>query len=248
MEYHGNAFLTEQWLRAKVATDGPRMSVQGAVNRAGFLLCVTMTTMALSWRLLESNSDAAIPVAFGGGMVALLIVAKTLISPALSVPTAIVYAVTKGLFLGAIPRVAVAGWDLTIVPIIIAVTVGSFVSASIVYAIGIDRFCSRWLQVSLAALVGIALISAAAFAISLAGYDVPLLHDVGVYNIGFSIGSAFIAAVCFFANIDLAKFGVSVGASKAVEWNFGLSILFLIVWIYIEVLFIIMRIWYRSAY
>ncbi|MGC8658502.1 MAG: Bax inhibitor-1/YccA family membrane protein, partial [Desulfomonilaceae bacterium] len=110
----GNPALSDDRLvqyRA-LGVSGDEMTMQGAVNKTGILLLITMLSAGYVWRIffnspepnVSSVSSLMMIGAIGGFVVAMITIFKDSWSPI----TAPVYAVLEGLFLGGISAVAEA--------------------------------------------------------------------------------------------------------------------------------------------
>src|SRR5256886_390453 len=98
-----NPALNEKAFKGQV-TFGEAMTLQGTVNKTGFLLLCVATTAAWTWGLSHSPApEAAVPWMiggiFGGFIVALVTIFKQNWAPL----TAPIYALLEGLALGASP-------------------------------------------------------------------------------------------------------------------------------------------------
>jgi Bax inhibitor 1 like len=97
-----NPVLNEKAFRDVVAT-GEAMTLQGTVNRTGFLLLCAVATAAWTWGMSHSDApEAAMPWMFGGLIGGFIVALITTFKKTWSPITAPIYALLEGLALGGI--------------------------------------------------------------------------------------------------------------------------------------------------
>jgi uncharacterized YccA/Bax inhibitor family protein len=70
---------------------------------------------------------------------------------------------------------------------------------------------------------------------------VPLIHDTGWVGIGFSVFVVLIAALNLVLDFDFIEDGVNRGAPKYMEWYGAFGLLVTLVWLYLEILRLLVK-------
>jgi uncharacterized YccA/Bax inhibitor family protein len=97
-----NPALNERAFKGQVAI-GEAMTLQGTVNKTGFLLLCVVATAAWTWGLSHSNQpEAALPWMIGGVLGGFVVALVTIFKKTWSPFTAPIYALLEGLALGGI--------------------------------------------------------------------------------------------------------------------------------------------------
>jgi uncharacterized YccA/Bax inhibitor family protein len=97
-----NPVLSEKAFRDVVAT-GETMTLQGTVNKTGFLLLCAVVTAAWTWGMAHSETpEVAVPWIFGGMIGGFVVALVTVFKKQWAAITAPVYALLEGLALGGI--------------------------------------------------------------------------------------------------------------------------------------------------
>lgn len=97
-----NPALSEKAFKGQVAV-GEAMTLQGTVNKTGFLLLCVVATAAWTWGLSHSPApEAALPWMIGGLFGGFIVALVTIFKPNFAPITAPIYALLEGLALGGI--------------------------------------------------------------------------------------------------------------------------------------------------
>src|ERR1700739_1315138 len=97
-----NPALNEKAFQGQIAA-GEAMTVQGTVNKTGFLLLCVVATAAWTWGLSHSTApEAAIPWMIGGLLGGFIVALVTIFKQSWAPLTAPIYALLEGLALGGI--------------------------------------------------------------------------------------------------------------------------------------------------
>ncbi len=219
-----NPALNEKAFRGQV-TFGEAMTLQGTVNKTGFLLLCVVATAAWTWGLSHSPApEAAVPWMiggiFGGFIVALVTIFKQNWAPL----TAPIYALLEGLALGGIsamfertyPGVAMQAVGLTF----------GTIRATQGFKLGV-----------IAATGGVALLYIVEMV--LGGFfhiQVPAINGSGAVGIGFSLFVVIVAALNLVLDFDMIESGVQGGAPKYMEWYGAFGLMVTLIWLYLEIL------------
>ena len=95
---------------------------------------------------------------------------------------------------------------------------------------------------------GIMVATLAVFAVYMAtmvmgffGMRIPYIHESGPIGIGFSLFVVGLAAFNFILDFDSIEQGAQAGAPKYMEWYCGFGLLVTLLWLYVEILRLLMK-------
>ena len=77
--------------------------------------------------------------------------------------------------------------------------------------------------------------------LGLFGVHMPYLHESGPIGIGISVVISAVAALCLVLDFDAIENGERAGAPKYMEWYGAFSLLVTLVWLYLELLRLMMK-------
>jgi uncharacterized YccA/Bax inhibitor family protein len=242
----GNPALTENTfadLRG-YATADEAMTVQGAANKSGLLLLFVLLTAGWTWHLYfrspEPNPAVVAPWlvvgALGGLVVALITVFKQQWAPV----TAPIYALLEGLFLGGISSLAESQYPGIVIQAV-GLTFGTCLAMLLIYTSGLIKVTENFKMGVFAATGGIFLVYLASFVLGFFGVQVPYIHGSGWFGIGFSVFVVTIAALNLVLDFDLIDSGARQGAPKYMEWYSAFALMVTLIWLYIEILRLLMK-------
>ncbi len=230
-----NPALNEKAFKGQIAL-GEAMTLQGTVNKTGFLLLCVVATAAWTWGLSHSPApEAALPWmiggVFGGFIVALVTIFKQNWAPL----TAPIYALLEGLALGGIsalfertyPGVAMQAVGLTF---------GTLFVMLLAYKTGMIRATQGFKLGVIAATGGIAVFYLVEMVLSFFHVNVPAVNGSGALGIGFSLFVVIIAALNLVLDFGMIETGVQGGAPKYMEWYGAFGLMVTLIWLYLEIL------------
>ena len=222
------------------------MTMQGTAFRALTLVGVCVVAASITWGMaFKHGFGAAMPWAIGGGIAAFIIALITCFKPQFSPVTALLYAITKGLFLGAISAFYESSFGSPngqatiyqgIVFQAVSLTFGVLAVMLALYATRIIRVTDKLRTAVLAAVGAIFLAYIANFVMGFFGTSMPYIHDSGPIGIGISLVIIGVAAFMLLIDFDLIERGVQTGAPKYMEWYGGFALLVTLAWLYLEIL------------
>lgn len=82
--------------------------------------------------------------------------------------------------------------------------------------------------------------------LSFFGTSVPFIHESGTIGILFSLGVVVIAALNLVLDFDFIEKGAERGAPQYMEWYAAFGLLVTLVWLYIEILHLLMKLRSRN--
>jgi uncharacterized YccA/Bax inhibitor family protein len=183
------------------------MTLQGTVNKTGFLLCCAAATAAWTWWLARTQPEAVALWLWGGLIGGLLFALVTIFKKAWAPVTAPIYALCEGLALGGISMVlnqAYSGIVLQALGLTGAVTAVTL----LLYTSGVIRATPKFTVGVIAATGGIFLFYTIDFVMGLFGHHVSLLRSNGPWGIAISVLIVIVAALNLILDFDFVETGV----------------------------------------
>jgi uncharacterized YccA/Bax inhibitor family protein len=231
-----NPVLKEKAFTGQLAT-GEAMTIQGTVNKTGFLLFLVVVCAAWTWGLSHSETpEAAYPWiiggALGGFVTALITVFKKTWAP-LSAP---IYALLEGLFLGGISAIFERSYPGIAVQAV-SLTFGVMFVMLLAYKFGIIRATRGFKLGVIAATGGIALVYMVNMVMSVFFHSsMSFLYSSTPLGIGISLFVVVIAALNLIIDFDMIENAVRMGAPKYMEWYGAFGLMVTLIWLYLEIL------------
>ena len=91
------------------------------------------------------------------------------------------------------------------------------------------------------ATAGIALLYLINFIMSFFGSGIGFIHSNGLFGIGFSVFVVGIAALNLVLDFDFIEEGSEIGLPKFMEWYGAFALMVTLIWLYIEILRLLMK-------
>jgi uncharacterized YccA/Bax inhibitor family protein len=183
------------------------------------------------------GAEALVPLLFGAMIIALIAVIVASRSPRLAMPFSFVYALAEGVILGFITVLAEAFAPGAAVTAIIG-TGSIFLVMLFLYSSRTIRVTNRFRTIMYASLLGILVFFV--FNMLLNVFGVSFFNDFYMSNPAFAVGlSLFLivfGALMLTLDFDRAESIVEGGADKRYEWMVAVGLMVTIIWIYIEIL------------
>ncbi len=245
----GNPIIRSSAFQESVSS-GERMTLEGAVNKTGILLFLTVLSSAISWNFqgplmsliamigIFTGSIAAIAT-FGFYMFFIGWIVEP--RPYRAPKTAPIYAIGMGFIIGMISQQAEAMFPGIVIQ---AVSLTFFVAASLLFAYktGIIRPTQNFVLIVFAATLGIILTYFFNFIFSLiTGSSFSIFTDTGWMGIGLSLFIVAIAALNLVLDFDIIEQSEEQGAPKHMEWFGAMALVATLIWLYIEILRLLMK-------
>lgn len=226
--------------------DDTQMTLMGTVHKVGLLLLILMVPAIWIWGQVYSggvqNVGLWMMVGFLGGLVVALI---TFFKPTLAPITTPIYAALEGLALGAISALVEMRFPGIVIQAV-ALTFGTLFCLLMAYRSGLIRATENFKLGVVAATGGIFMIYMVSWVLSFFGTSVPFIHESGIIGILFSLGVVVIAALNLVLDFDFIEQGAERGAPKYMEWYAAFGLLVTLVWLYIEILHLLMKLQSRD--
>jgi uncharacterized YccA/Bax inhibitor family protein len=217
------------------AAVGDAMTLQGTVNKTGFLLLCVIATASVTWHLEAAgnpNVGALLAVgAIGGFITAMITIFKKTWSPV----TAPIYALLEGLALGGISALLENRYP-GIAMQAVGLTFGVLFCLLLAYHTGIIRVTDRFRLGVVAATGAIAVTYLADMVLHFFNIQIPFIHQSGVWGILFSVFVVIIASMNLVLDFDFIESGTKSGAPKYMEWYGAFGLMVTLIWLYLEIL------------
>lgn len=222
-----------------VSRDGDTMTINGTVNKTGFLLLLTVLTAAFAWSQAVGADGQPAPgfgiYAWGGAIGGFVIAMVTIFKKTWAPVTAPLYALVEGFFLGAISALFNAYYEGIVMQAVL-LTFGTLFAMLFAYRSGLVRATENFKLGVVAATGGIAIVYLATIVLGFFGIQIPMIHESGIVGIGFSLFVVVIAALNLVLDFDFIESGAEQGAPKYMEWYGAFGLMVTLVWLYVEFL------------
>lgn len=210
------------------------MTLGGTIGKMAFLLAMVLAASVYSWGVFAKGENI-LPLVLGGAIGGLIIAIVIIVKKEWSPYLAPAYALTEGLFLGAISAMYSSLYD-GIVLQAVGLTIATFIAMLILYRARIIRATEKFRAVVVTATAGIAIFYLIAFVLGFFNINIPFLHEGSLIGIGFSLLVVCVAALNLILDFDLIENGVAQGAPKYFEWFGSFALLVTLIWLYLEML------------
>ncbi len=221
------------------------MTVQGTISKTALLAAILSATAIWSWGELPKgtlSSPFLIGALIGSAILGLL----TSFMPRISPWTAPIYAAFEGLLLGAISKLV----DLRFPGLAIqavALSSGTLFCMLFAYKTGIVRVTDKLKAGVIAGTGAICLVYFASWMLQLFGMRMPYIHGSGPVGIIFSLVVVGLAALNLLLDFDFIEKASRMRLPKYMEWYGGFGLMVTMVWLYLEILNLLIKLQGRSS-
>jgi len=220
------------------------MTLQGTVNKAGFLLLCVVAGACWTWYLFfgttPPNPLAVTPWMFGGAIGGFILALVTVFKQEWAPVTSPIYAVLEGLFIGGLSSLAESQYPGVVIQAI-GLTFGTCVVLLMAYSSGLIKATEKFKLGVVAATGGIALVYLVSIILGLFGVRVPFIYENGLMGIGFSVFVVIVAALNLVLDFDFIESGTQRGLPKYMEWYAAFGLMVTLIWLYIEILRLLVK-------
>ena len=229
----GNPAFTRNFDNTGAIPQSERMTLDGAVNKTAILLSICFGGAFVGWNM----PALAMPGLIIGTILAFVTIFR---NPAKAGTTAPFYAGFEGIALGGITVFAEAQYPGIGIQAI-GLTFGILASLLFCYKSGIIKPTENFRLMIFSATMGIAILYLVSFIMSFFGSGIGFIHSNGMFGIGFSLFVVGIAALNLVLDFDFIEEGADQGLPKYMEWYGAFSLMVTLVWLYIEILRLLMK-------
>ncbi len=238
----GNPLLGEKNFRS-MALDASAgtMTVQGTINKTAALVGLAMLSGAFTWsKFVEGGASAVGIWLILGTVVGLIAALVTIFKKDVAFASAPVYAVAQGLVMGGISAIFESQYPGVVMQAV-TLTFGVMVMMLGLYKFGLIKVTDKFKMGVVAATGGLALIYLLSFVLGMFGMMPTMLFGNGIFGIGFGFLVVGIAALNLVMDFDMVEQAASGGAPKATEWYGAFALVVTLIWLYIEILRLLVR-------
>ena len=215
------------------------MTIGGTVNKTAMALVILFITATYVWG--QGNAGTLPAGLIWGGFIGGFIVAMVTVFKQTWAPyTTPVYAALEGAALGGISFVLEQQYP-GIVSQAIFLTFGTLGALLFAYRTGVIKATENFKLGVAAATGGILLMYLLSFIVGFFGINVPLIHSSGTFGILFSLFVVVIAALNLVLDFDFIEEGAERGAPKYMEWYGAVGLLVTLIWLYLEILHLLVK-------
>lgn len=220
-------------------TQGETMTMGGTIAKIYLLLGITIAACAVTWYFAFASASAVtgmFPLVIGGFVLGMILAFVIIFNPKLAPVLAPFYAAFEGLALGGLSAYYEASYP-GIVMQSVGLTLCVFLAMLLSFNSGLIKATEKFKMGVCAATVGIMIFYLISMVMSFGfGMHVPMIHDSGLFGIGFSLFVVVIAALNLVLDFDFIQTGVARRAPKNREWYAAFGLLVTLIWLYLEVL------------
>jgi len=210
-----------------------KMTLDGAVNKTAILLSLCFAGAFFGW----NTPGLIMPAAIIGFVLAFITIFR---SPAKAKVTAIPYAFVEGLMLGGI-----TGFAESMYPGIAINAVGltfAIVAAMLFfYKSGIIKPTENFKLMIWSGIVGVFSLYLINFIMMFFGNSIGFIHSNGTFGILFSLFVVGLASMTLVLDFDFIEEAADKGLPKYMEWYSAFSLMVTLIWLYMEVLRLLMK-------
>ena len=224
--------------------DSNRMTFEGTMNKIGYLtgilLLSAIITSAIALSSLENLALVYGLTSMGAivGFVLVLVIYFT--QPENPQTLMTIYAVVEGMFIGGLSSVL----EIFFPGLILQAVFGTAILCAVMYGLyasKVIRPTPTFNKIVYSLVLTIVLLYLISFIMQLFGAQMPFLHDKGPIGIGFSILVLAVGGFMLISDFGFIESSVSYGAPKKFEWYAAFGLLITLIWIYIEMVRLIVK-------
>ena len=216
---------------------GEVMTLNGTVNKTGFMLLLLVATAAYTWSLFTpENPGVVMPWLLVGGIGGFIVAMVTVFKKTWAPVTAPLYAALEGLFIGGVSAMFEARFP-GIVMQAVMLTMGVLASLLMAYKSGLIKATENFKLGVVAATGGIFVLYLVNMGLRLFGFEgFGFIHESSAMGIAFSVFVVIVAALNLVLDFDFIESGAEAGAPKYMEWYGAFGLVVTLVWLYLEIL------------
>jgi uncharacterized YccA/Bax inhibitor family protein len=236
----GNPALTANTFeRYRGGSSIEHMTLAGTVNKTALALFAAMMTATFMWTRGPANPSLTMWITIATGAWFALGIATSWKHEWARYTTPVI-AMAAGVLLGGVSVLA-EGQYPGIVGQAVFLTFGTLASLLAAYRSGLIRATQNFRLGVAAATGGVFLLYIVNFVLGWFAYGWPVLSSHEPVGIVFSLIVVVVAALNLVLDFDFIERGVEVGAPKHMEWYGAFGLLVTLVWLYLEILRLLMK-------
>jgi uncharacterized YccA/Bax inhibitor family protein len=221
------------------------MSVRGAINKFGFLMIMVIAGAVYNWHMFDQQQFGTMQTLMIVGIIGGLISALAIsFKPNWAAYIAPLYGLLEGLFIGGISALVNATYAKQYPGLVIqavGLTFGVAIAMFLLYNFRVITVTNKLRSIIFSATFGILIFYALTWILRLFGVNVSFVYDSSMLSIGISLFVVAIAALNLLLDFDMIEQGAERGAPKFMEWYGAFGLLVTLVWLYLEILKLLMK-------
>ncbi|WP_348026156.1 Bax inhibitor-1/YccA family protein [Aciduricibacillus chroicocephali] len=220
------------------------MTVGGAVNKSFIMLILLSVAAFFTWNAYNEGTEV---IGFVGiaAVIGFVVALVTTFVKKVSPVTAPIYAILEGVVIGGISAYYESAYQ-GITQQAVLLTLGIFAGMLFIYKSRIIRVTNKFRNGVIAATLGIAIVYLLSFVLSFFGIQIPYLHEASPLGIAISIGIVIVASLNLMLDFDYIECGAQGGAPKYMEWYSAFALMVTLVWLYLEIIRLLAKIYRRN--
>jgi uncharacterized YccA/Bax inhibitor family protein len=227
----------DDWARSD--SRGTTMTVQGTAAKAVGMLLVLFVCAAVAWTQVQNN-QLNIGILAGSALVGFILAIATAFKPTWAPVTAPLYAAAEGFFLGTLSSLVNSRYP-GIATQAVAFTFGTAATMLVLYSTRMVRVTEPFTRMVIAATGALCLVYMISFLLNMFGVSFPYLHSSGPIGLAVSVIAIGLAAMNLLLDFDYIEKQCNRGAPKSLEWYGAFGMMVTLVWLYIEILRLLMK-------
>lgn len=224
--------------------DTSRMTFEGTMNKIGYLSGVLLLSAIITSAIALSSLENLILVYSLAGIGAIvgfvMVIFIYFTQPENPQTLMTIYAVVEGIFIGGLSSVMEVMFPGLILQAIFGTAILSGVMYGL-YASKVIRPTPTFNKIVYSMVLTIVLLYLISFIMSLFGAQMPFIHESGPIGIGFSVIVLAIGGLMLVSDFGFIQSSVNHGAPKKYEWYAAFGLLITLIWIYIEMVRLIVK-------
>lgn len=220
------------------------MTLSGTINKSFILFLLLSASAMVIWWLTFNGMNPLVP-AISGAVIGFILVLISMFKPQYSSYLAPAYALFEGLFIGGISAIFEIKYPGIVIEAV-AATLVTFVVCLLLYKYKIVQVTEQFKSVVVAATLAIATYYLISWLFSMFTSFVPVHHGSSLMSIGISVFVIVIAALNLFLDFDEIENGVQRKLPKYMEWFGAMGLMITLVWLYIEFLRLLSKLYSRD--
>ncbi|KAB1156041.1 Bax inhibitor-1/YccA family protein [Flavobacterium luteum] len=220
------------------------MTLSGTINKSFILFLLLSASAMVIWWLTFNGMNPLVP-AISGAIIGFVLVLISVFKPQYSGYLAPAYALFEGLFIGGISAIFEIKYPGIVIEAV-AATLVTFVVCLLLYKYKIVQVTEQFKSVVVAATLAIATYYLISWLFSMFTSFVPVHHGSSLMSIGISVFVIVIAALNLFLDFDEIENGVHRKLPKYMEWFGAMGLMITLVWLYIEFLRLLSKLYSRD--
>ncbi len=226
-------------------SDSNTMSAKGTLQKFAFLFLMVMGSALFTWKLYYEGVSVT-ALMWGGVIVGMILALIMAFKPQLSKYLAPAYALAEGFFLGALSATINFYFEERYPNIVlnaVGLTFGVVLAMYFLYTFRIIKVTEQLKSIIIIATVGIGIFYLISMVLGMFGVHISILsaENGSMFSIIFSLVVVAIAALNLLLDFDRIEQLSFQGTPKYMEWYCAFGLLVTIVWLYIEILKLLMK-------